>query len=286
MSDTANTKCKSQLKSFLSGGVGGICLVLVGHPFDLIKVKMQTGSTNASIISSIQEVITKSGFRGLYKGVTAPLLAITPIFAICFWGYEVGGELFDFLFLGDKHGDYQSSDIRAMVAGGFSALPATLVMAPAERIKVIMQTSEAGFSGAMCRAWGEGGVRSLFKGSMATLARDIPGSVAYFGVYEVAKRRLLSKMDNKSLAVLTAGGLAGMANWAVAIPADVVKSRWQSASPGEYKSSIDVLKQLLKKEGPGALFKGIGPVMMRAFPANAACFFGMETSKQAFSKIL
>ena len=25
------------LKSFLSGGFGGMCLVLVGHPFDLIK---------------------------------------------------------------------------------------------------------------------------------------------------------------------------------------------------------------------------------------------------------
>ena len=25
------------VKSFLSGGFGGMCLVLVGHPFDLIK---------------------------------------------------------------------------------------------------------------------------------------------------------------------------------------------------------------------------------------------------------
>jgi hypothetical protein len=29
---------ESALKSFLSGGVGGICVVLVGHPFDLVKV--------------------------------------------------------------------------------------------------------------------------------------------------------------------------------------------------------------------------------------------------------
>jgi hypothetical protein len=27
------------LESFLSGGFGGICLVLVGHPWDLIKVR-------------------------------------------------------------------------------------------------------------------------------------------------------------------------------------------------------------------------------------------------------
>jgi hypothetical protein len=29
----------SGLKSFISGGVGGICVVLVGHPLDLIKVR-------------------------------------------------------------------------------------------------------------------------------------------------------------------------------------------------------------------------------------------------------
>lgn len=32
----------SALKSFLSGGVGGICVVLVGHPLDLIKVRVST----------------------------------------------------------------------------------------------------------------------------------------------------------------------------------------------------------------------------------------------------
>ena len=32
----------SQLKSFLSGGFGGVCLVFVGHPLDLIKVRLQT----------------------------------------------------------------------------------------------------------------------------------------------------------------------------------------------------------------------------------------------------
>lgn len=212
--------------------------------------------------------------------MSAPLLGVTPIFAICFWGYEVGLQLYDSVIT-----QKGNNDIRAMAAGGFSALPTTLVMAPAERIKVIMQTSEAGFGAAMTRAWQEGGIASLFKGSAATLARDIPGSIAYFAVYEVAKRRLADPTNPNPLAILTAGGLAGMANWAVAIPADVVKSRWQSAAPGTYKSTMDVLQRLLREEGPGALFKGFAPVMARAFPANAACFFGMETSKKAIDRL-
>lgn len=34
----------------------------------------------------------------------------------------------------------------------------------------------------------------------------------------------------------------------------------------------------MKNEGPLALYKGITPVMLRAFPANAACFIGLEVA--------
>ena len=62
---------------------------------------------------------------------------------------------------------------------------------------------------------------------------------------------------------LLAGGLAGMCNWLVAIPMDVVKSRLQAAPEGFYSGSLDVLKKLLAQEGPRALWKGAVPVLMR-----------------------
>ena len=49
----------SQVKSFLSGGLGGICLVLVGHPFDLIKVKVQTGTGTA--LQVLKEILRNGG---------------------------------------------------------------------------------------------------------------------------------------------------------------------------------------------------------------------------------
>jgi solute carrier family 25 carnitine/acylcarnitine transporter 20/29 len=239
------------------------------------------------MLDAFASIFRAGGVRGLYKGVSAPLLGVTPIFAVCFWGYEVGLQLFDSVTTSTTKNPENKDITRIMVAGGFSALPTTLIMAPAERIKVIMQTSEAGFSAAITRAWHEGGIRSVFKGSMATLARDIPGSVAYFAVYEVAKRRLRSSGGGEigAAGILAAGGLAGMANWAVAIPADVVKSRWQSAPKGTYSSTVDVFTRLIREEGPRSLFRGFVPVMARAFPANAACFFGMETSREALHKL-
>lgn len=82
------------------------------------------------------------------------------------------------------------------------------------------------------------------------------------------------------LAVLSAGGFAGMACWTVSMPADVLKSRFQTAPDGTYRGGMDILTRLLKEEGFGALFTGIRPALIRAFPANAACFFGMEVSRK------
>ena len=82
---------------------------------------------------------------------------------------------------------------------------------------------------------------------------------------------------------MVAGGFAGMACWGVSIPPDVLKSRFQTAPDGKYKSVLDVYRTLIREEGAGALFTGFRPAMIRAFPANAACFLGMEVSKSALS---
>lgn len=79
--------------------------------------------------------------------------------------------------------------------------------------------------------------------------------------------------------------MAGVAMWCIAIPPDVVKSRLQSAPAGTYTGASDVLKQILKTEGPTALFKGLGPAMLRAFPANAATFCGYEAILYAMDKV-
>ena len=80
--------------------------------------------------------------------------------------------------------------------------------------------------------------------------RDTPGSMAWFGTYEYAKKEMMRMQGIdpatgtlSPLAVLTAGGLAGMACWTVAIPADVLKSRYQSAPEGTYTGIMDVYSQ-------------------------------------------
>lgn len=51
------------------------------------------------------------------------------------------------------------------------------------------------------------------------------------------------------------------------------------APEGKYPNGIrSVFVDIMRTEGPRALFKGVAPVMIRAFPANAACFLGYEVA--------
>jgi solute carrier family 25 carnitine/acylcarnitine transporter 20/29 len=56
----------SPIKSFISGGFGGICAVLVGHPFDLTKTRLQTApaGTYTGAVDVVKKTIARDGVRG------------------------------------------------------------------------------------------------------------------------------------------------------------------------------------------------------------------------------
>ncbi|KAJ2588521.1 carnitine transporter [Coemansia sp. RSA 1722] len=283
----------SGVKSFLSGGFGGMCLVAAGHPLDLLKVRMQTSTEYKSTLDCFRKTLAESGVRGMYRGMAAPLVGATPVFAICFWGYDMGQKIMRSVYNLSPSDKLSTNQI--LFAGGFSAIPTTAVMAPMERIKCTLQVASSTgvtYKGPADAAMGiirTGGITSLFKGTCATLLRDVPGSVAYFGAYELIKKALTNQSAGQGAispgAIVAAGGLAGMANWAVAIPPDVLKSRLQTAPEGKYTGVRQVFVEMMRTEGAGALFRGMGPAMLRAFPANAACFLGVELSLQFMNKI-
>lgn len=280
-------------KAFFSGGFGGMCLVAVGHPLDTIKVRLQTSNEYKGMVDCFTKTVKNEGVGGLYKGMLAPFLGITPIFAVYFLGFDVGKDLARSF---EKKGpDEQISTAGIMFAGGFSALPGTALMVPGDRAKVMLQIQGqtpgppkyGGLADVFKGIVKEEGFIGLYKGAGLTLLRDGPGSMAYYGAYELLKVKLagVEKRQLTPFEIIMAGGCAGCANWIVAVPPDVLKSRFQTAPAGTYPGGVkQVVQELLQKEGVRSLYKGLGPAMLRAFPANAACFLGMETSRKAMDK--
>nr|KAK5442514.1 carnitine transporter [Exophiala xenobiotica] len=289
----------SGLRSLAAGGVGGLCAVIVGHPFDLVKVRLQTAEKG--VYSGAMDVVRKTVAReGLAR---APLVGVTPMFAVSFWGYDMGKRLVDtFTTVPVVNNTPQYSIGQISAAGFFSAIPMTLITAPFERVKVLLQIQgqkqlgpgeKPKYSGGVDvvrQLYKEGGIRSVFRGSAMTLARDGPGSAAYFAVYEYVKRSLSPKDENGNAtgelslpAVMTAGGAAGVAMWIPVFPVDTIKSRIQTA---EGRPTIrGVISGVYRSGGIKAFFPGFGPALARAVPANAATFVGVELAHKAMNKM-
>uniref|UniRef100_A0A914I980 Mitochondrial carnitine/acylcarnitine carrier protein n=1 Tax=Globodera rostochiensis TaxID=31243 RepID=A0A914I980_GLORO len=283
--------------NFIAGGVGGSCAVITGHPFDTVKVRLQTMPRPApgqrpmftGAFDCVRQTVSREGFFALYKGMAAPLVGVSPLFAVFFGGTAVGKWMLQ------KEPGQKLSFSQNFTAGAVAGVFTTAVMVPGERIKCILQVQSMGgtnevpkYNGPLDvvrKLYREGGIRSIYRGTAATLLRDIPASGAYISVYELLKDKFSGGERQKltPMATLMAGGFAGIANWSVCIPADVMKSRLQTAPEGKYPRGIrDVFREILREEGPRALFRGFVPVMLRAFPANAACFSGLELALWAF----
>ncbi|XP_044019542.1 congested-like trachea protein, partial [Aphidius gifuensis] len=129
--------------SFVSGGVGGVCTVVVGHPLNTMKVRLQTSPIPKPGESPLckgtwdcaKKTVAKEGFRSLYEGMGAPLTGVAPVFAISFLSYGLGKDLQK-----NKNQDDEMTLIQLFNAGAFSGIFTTSILAPGERIKCLLQS--------------------------------------------------------------------------------------------------------------------------------------------------
>lgn len=128
----------------------------------------------AGTFDCMKITLRNEGFKGFYKGMGAPLAGVAPIFAISFMGYRVGKQI-----LGPPP-EKQFSYLDYFKAGAFSGIFTTIIMAPGERIKCLLQiqgdSKNIKYNGPIDCAkqlYKEGGIRSIYRGSGATLLRGI-----------------------------------------------------------------------------------------------------------------
>ena len=79
-------------KDLAAGTVGGVAQLVCGHPFDTIKVKLQSQpaplpgqpAKYAGSIDAVKKTLAAEGPRGLYKGMGAPLATVAAFNAVLF----------------------------------------------------------------------------------------------------------------------------------------------------------------------------------------------------------
>jgi len=267
--------------NLLAGGVGGLASLVVGHPFDTVKVRLQTQqAVGGRLLYSgardcLAQLVAKEGIFALYRGMAGLALTSVPRFALVFYANSWGRFLVQ--KEGQAKGDLTLSQV--LFGGVFSQLfVAPLMVAPLERVKVLLQVHPGQFSGqidCLRLILHTEGLRGVFRGALLTLARDVPAFCSYFATYEMLRSQVKQEDGRMSLPTTALiGGVSGVLSWAIEIPLDGLKSRYQVCLGQKGLSTI--LKNVIKEGGLRHLYRGAGVVLLRAFPANSATFIGYE----------
>ena len=149
------------------------------------------------------------------------------------------------------------------------------------------------------RSVAEEGVSVLFRGHVSTLLREVPGTAVWFCTYEAVVRATAAAarptgvsdvvaplLPSSPLVVIGAGGLAGCAYWMAIYPVDTIKTAQQTAAPGSLPQSFTVtLAAILRAGGVRALYAGMAPTLLRAFPSNAAVFLLYEQAIRGWAEL-
>ncbi|XP_059984759.1 mitochondrial ornithine transporter 1 isoform X3 [Lagenorhynchus albirostris] len=232
-----------------AGAAGGTACVLTGQPFDTMKVKMQTfPDLYRGLTDCCLKTYSQVGFRGFYKGTSPALIANIAENSVLFMCYGFCQQV-----------------VRKMVGLEKQAKLSTVWSV----VKSILRKD---------------GPLGFYHGLSSTLLREVPGYFFFFGGYELSRSFFASGRSKDELGpvpLMLSGGFGGICLWLAVYPVDCIKSRIQVLSmSGKQAGFIGTFISIVKNEGITALYSGLKPTMIRAFPANGALFLAYEYSRK------
>lgn len=267
----------SVLRSALAGGLSCALSCALLHPVDSIKTRVQASTMSfPEIIAKLPEI----GTRGLYRGSIPAILG-----QFSSHGLRTGIFEASKLVLVNVAPNLHELQVQS-IASFCSTFLGTAVRIPCEVLKQRLQAGLFNNVGeALVGTWQQDGLKGFFRGTGATLCREVPFYVAGMGLYAESKKgvqKLLGR-ELEAWETIAVGALSGGLAAVVTTPFDVMKTRMMTAQ-GRSVSMTLVAVSILRHEGPLGLFKGAVPRFFWIAPLGAMNFAGYELARKAMNK--
>jgi solute carrier family 25 carnitine/acylcarnitine transporter 20/29 len=258
--------------------------------------QQQHSSRHDDLVATAISIYRREGWRGFFSGARGMVAGESVIKAVAFGANSVALAAFQPYESGSTLQvgtttpvSDEPSALALFAAACFAGTMAAFVVAPVERIKVVMQSSPQGMYRdeieCLRAIWKSQGPRGLLQGLDATIARDMPGYGLYFAIYEALTQNCdLGPVMSPALF----GAAAGSASWIPVYPIDTVKTLLQrgvynhtyvpsSSSSCTPQTAWQIIAQLYAQGGPGAFYRGLTPKLLRSAVNHAATFAVYES---------
>lgn len=299
----------------VAGAVASAAAVAALHPMDTLKTVIQkaasttttttatTMTTTASAaapqslnaVSALFVTLRSGGVPALYRGLAPNLIGQVPAGAVKFAAYESLTQLAR--TFAPRFGNSSASDY---VCAALAFTVCSVVLVPGELLKQRLQAGVyPSMTSAVSNMIRREGLRTMYTGYKATLARDIPYTMLEFGLYAQLKRGVRAMLtaaataagkEDKSLSLtssqeLALGGVAGGCTGFLTTPLDVAKTKLMTqggvGKMREYSGIVDVLVKVGRQEGLQGLFKGSTARVVWLIPFTAVYFGVHEATKRS-----
>jgi solute carrier family 25 (adenine nucleotide translocator) protein 4/5/6/31 len=189
------------------------------------------------------------------------------------------------------------------LAGGTAAGISKTLVAPIERVKMLLQTQDSnpdiqsgkvqrytGITNCFKRVSAEQGFFSLWRGNAANVIRYFPTQAFNFAFKDTFKR-MFPKADPKKefwrffWINMASGGLAGASSLLIVYPLDFARTRLAAdvgkGADREFTGLVNCLTTVSKRTGPWSLYQGFG-VSVQGIIVYRGAYFGLYDSGKGF----
>ncbi|KAK1354091.1 mitochondrial substrate carrier family protein ucpB [Heracleum sosnowskyi] len=174
---------------------------------------------------------------------------------------------------------------------GTAVAAATAITHPLDVLKVRLQMQLVGQRGALTgmgqsfvQVLQNEGAKSLYRGLTPALMRSVLYGGLRLGLYEPSKYVCdLAFESNNILMKIASGAFSGALATALTNPSEVLKVRLQM-NQNSSRGPIEELRRISSTEGMTALWKGVGPAMVRAAALTASQLATYDESKQVLTR--
>lgn len=178
--------------------------------------------------------------------------------------------------------DGSTSFAQHAAAGSCAGVMEHLGMYPLDTVKTRMQASSTslGVSGAVREVLRERGLAGFMRGAHVIGLGCIPAHVGLFGMYELARTRLMvtNSQEHQPLRTAACGGAGALVHDALLTPHDVVKQRLQL---GRHVGAVDCIASTWRAEGFRAFYRSLPATLAMNVPFTATLVAVNESLKLA-----
>ncbi|KKZ60167.1 hypothetical protein EMCG_05089 [[Emmonsia] crescens] len=274
----------SPLQSAIAGASGAVLANALLYPLDIVKTRLQVQVKSSKIenghvpgeavhydstIDAINKIVADEGVKGLYSGIHGSLLGVASTNFAYFYWYTIVRTL----YMSSARVPKPPGTAIELSLGAVAGAVAQVFTIPVSVITTRQQTQPKGEKKGLFETGkevinSEDGWSGLWRGLKASLVLVVNPAITY-GTYQRLRDIIFpGKANLKPWEAFLLGAMSKSLATIVTQPLIVAKVGLQSRPPPirqgkPFKTFSEVIRYIIEHEGPLALFKGIGPQILK-----------------------